>query len=353
MVESTLPAFFREGDHASLRAMIFNQSGQELKGAYEFLAENIPGSKTIKKQNNFRIKDNGREMIEMPIKLPAITKDQVIQVQMKAKADSFNDGELQPITVLARDFIYTLAKMPFKNYKSGNVVNYSFQIIDDEAVEEGKMSVLLVAAKKTILQKYVDILKRAGLQPKGIEPETLALQRSLYNNPTAIGASIIVNMGAQSSQIIISYKGFVRFTRSVNVGGETMSKLISQELSLDAAQAEEYKKTYGMDAGQGDGKIFNVIKPVFDNILGEINRSKMYYTSHSPSVTISKVILSGGTALMPGLLFYIASNLDCEVELANPWKNILLSSKLQKDKDVLIEQGPVYVTSVGLALKEV
>lgn len=232
-------------------------------------------------------------------------------------------------------------------------VNYSFQIIDDEAVEEGKMSVLLVAAKKTILQKYVDILKRAGLQPKGIEPETLALQRSLYNNPTAIGASIIVNMGAQSSQIIISYKGFVRFTRSVNVGGETMSKLISQELSLDAAQAEEYKKTYGMDAGQGDGKIFNVIKPVFDNILGEINRSKTYYTSHSPSVTISKVILSGGTALMPGLLFYIASNLDCEVELANPWKNILLSSKLQKDKDVLIEQGPVYVTSVGLALKEV
>lgn len=232
-------------------------------------------------------------------------------------------------------------------------VNYSFQIIDDEAVEEGKMSVLLVAAKKTILQKYVDILKKAGLQPKGIEPETLALQRSLYNNPTAIGASIIVNMGAQSSQIIISYKGFVRFTRSVNVGGETMSKLISQELSLDAAQAEEYKKTYGMDAGQGDGKIFNVIKPVFDNILGEINRSKTYYTSHSPSVTISKVILSGGTALMPGLLFYIASNLDCEVELANPWKNILLSSKLQKDKDVLIEQGPVYVTSVGLALKEV
>ena len=232
-------------------------------------------------------------------------------------------------------------------------VNYSFQIIDDEAVEEGKMSVLLVAAKKTILQKYVDILKKAGLQPKGIEPETLALHRALYNNPSAVGASIIVNMGAQSSQIIISYKGFVRFTRSVSVGGETMSKLISQELSLDAAQAEEYKKTYGMDASQGDGKIFNVIKPVFENILSEINRSKMYYTSHSPSVTINKVILSGGTALMPGLLFYIASNLDCEVELANPWKNILLSSKLQKDKDVLIEQGPVYVTSVGLALKEV
>ncbi len=232
-------------------------------------------------------------------------------------------------------------------------VSYSSQILDDQEVEEGKMSVLLVAAKKTILAKYVEILKGAGLTPKGIEPETLALQRSLYNNPTASGASIIVNMGAEATQIIVSYKGFVRFTRSLSLGGETMTKIISQDLNLDLAQAEEYKKTYGMDNSQADGKIFTVIKPVFDNILAEVSRSKTYYTTHNPSVTINKVILSGGTALMPGILFYIASNLDTEVELANPWKNILLSSKLEKDKDLLVQQGPVFVTSVGLALKEV
>jgi type IV pilus assembly protein PilM len=232
-------------------------------------------------------------------------------------------------------------------------VNYDFQIIEDDAGDEGKMNVLLVAAKKQVLEKYVQLVKEAGLTTKGIEPETLALQRSLYNSPSASSASIIVNMGAESTQVIVSYRGYVRFTRSVNIGGHEITKALSQSLKIDVAQAEEYKKTYGLDSSQAEGKVFEVIKPVFDTILGEINRSKTYYTTHNPSVTINKVILSGGTALMPGILFYIANNTNVEVELANPWKNILLSSKIQKDKDFLIEQGPVFVTSVGLALKEV
>ena len=56
---------------------------------------------------------------------------------------------------------------------------------------------------------------------------------------------------------------------------------------------------------------------------------------------------------MPGLLFYMANNLDLEVELANPWKNIQLSPKLAPQRDLLIEQGPLFSTCVGLALKEV
>ena len=232
-------------------------------------------------------------------------------------------------------------------------VNYDFQIMDDDFTEEGKMNILLVAAKKDVLAKYVEIIKQAGLSTKGIEPETLALQRSLYNIPGASNASVIVNIGAESTQVIISYKGYVRFTRSINVGGDAMTKALAQELKIDPTQAEEYKKTYGLDSSQAEGKIFSVIQPVFDTILGEINRSKTYYTTHNPSVTINKVILSGGTALMPNILFYIANNVNVEVELANPWKNILLSSKIQKDKDFLIEQGPVFVTAVGLALKEV
>ncbi len=55
---------------------------------------------------------------------------------------------------------------------------------------------------------------------------------------------------------------------------------------------------------------------------------------------------------MPGLLYYIANNMDLEVELANPWRNIQLSSSIESKKDYLLSQGPVYVAPVGLALKE-
>ena len=56
---------------------------------------------------------------------------------------------------------------------------------------------------------------------------------------------------------------------------------------------------------------------------------------------------------MPGLLFYVASSLDMEVELANPWRSILFSQKLISQKEALMDQGPLYVTAAGLALKEI
>ena len=232
-------------------------------------------------------------------------------------------------------------------------VNFAFQIIDADITEKDKMNVLLVAAKNTILEKYVNILKNAGLVPKGIEPETLAIERALSSNPNQPSASILVNIGSHETLLIVTYRGFVRFTRSLNMGGDDLTKAAQQHLGLDIAQAEEYKKTYGLDVNQVEGKVYEAVKPVVDNILAEIKRSRIFYTTHNPSVNINKVILSGGTALMPGLLFYFANNLDLEVELANPWRNIQIHEKLESQKQHLIEQGPVFAGPVGLALKEV
>ncbi len=232
-----------------------------------------------------------------------------------------------------------------------NQVTFDAQIIESNGKDE--MSVLLVASKNEILTKYVDLIKRAGLIPVGMEPETLSIERVLGDTGQRPSASIIVNIGTASTQIIVTYKGFVRFTRSLSVGGDTLTKAIEKNLELDYHQAEEYKKAYGLDESQVDGKVFNAVKTVFDNILLEIKRSKTYYTTHNPDVTINRVIMSGGTALMPGLLLYIANKLDVEVELANPWRNIKLAESLKNHRNDLMDAGPVYATSVGLSLKEI
>ncbi len=232
-------------------------------------------------------------------------------------------------------------------------VSLSYQKIDADFDDKNKMNILLVAAKKTILDKYIDILKRAKMVPKGIEPEALAVGRSLGDSEDRPSASLIINMGVTSTLIVIEYRGFVRFTRSVPYGGDLFTKTIQQSLGLDYTQAEEYKRAYGLDANQADGKVFNSLKPIFDNVVMEISRSKIFFTTHNPNVNINRVIISGGTALMPGILYYMASNLDMEVELANPWKNVSLSPKLQAQKDALMDQGPLFATSIGLALKEI
>lgn len=232
-------------------------------------------------------------------------------------------------------------------------VTFDVQMIGqvDKDDDSKGMSVLLVASKNEILAKYVTFMRKAGLVPSGIEPETLSIERVLGDTAARPSASIIVNVGLLSTQIIITYKGFVRFTRSISIGGEDLTKGVQKSLELDYVQAEEYKKAYGLDESQVDAKVFNAIKPVFDKIINEINRSKTYYTTHNPDVIINRVILSGGTALMPGLLLYIANKLDVEAELANPWRNIKIAEKIQKSREELMATGPLYSTSVGLALK--
>ncbi len=232
-----------------------------------------------------------------------------------------------------------------------NEVNFDFQILDPDPTEKDKMNVLIVAAKNTVLTKYVGLLQQAGLTPKALEPESLAIGRILGDSVNKPSATIILHIGAADSQIVVSYKGFVRFTRSVAIGGDDMTKAVESALGFYSSQAEEYKKTYGLDSKQGEGKVAAAIKPVFDQILNEVKKSKIFYTTHNPSVIINRMIIAGGSALMPGLLFYVANNLDIEVELANPWRNIDFSKQLDKQKEQVIEQGPMYVTPVGLALK--
>lgn len=231
-------------------------------------------------------------------------------------------------------------------------VNFDFQILDPDVHDKDKMNVLIVAAKNEVLERQVALLKSAGLVPKGLEPETIAVGRVLGDTSDRPSASIIVNIGSFSTQIIIFYKGFVRFTRSISVGGDALTRAVAQSLNFEISQAEEYKKSYGMDQNQADGKVLEAMRPVFDNVLMEIKRARIFYTTHNPNVNINRVILSGGTALMPGLLFYMANNLSLEVELANPWRNIRFSKDLEPQRDLLTEQSPFYATAVGLALKE-
>ncbi|MFZ2663994.1 MAG: type IV pilus assembly protein PilM [Patescibacteria group bacterium] len=230
-------------------------------------------------------------------------------------------------------------------------VNISYQKIDQDLIEKGKMSVQIVAARKDIVNKYVDILRKAKLVPRAIEPETIALGRALGDKIEAPSGTMILEMGYGSTLIVVCYGGFVRFTRSIPIGGDVITKTLMQNLGLDHDQAEEYKKAYGLDDFQGEGKVAQVVKPIVDNLILEVQRAAVFFTNHNPSASIKRVILSGGTALMPNLLSYVANKLDLEVILANPLNNIEISPKIEKQKQLLIDEAPSYASSIGLALR--
>lgn len=232
-------------------------------------------------------------------------------------------------------------------------VTVSYQRLEQDFSDKGKMSVQIVAARKDIVEKYVEILRKAKLTPKAIEPETIALGRVLGDTKESPSGTLILETGFSSSLIVVCYGGFVRFTRAIPIGGDVLTKTIMQNLSLDHDQAEEYKMVYGLDDFQGEGKVASAIKPVIDNLILEVQRAAVFFTNHNPSASIKRVVLSGGTALMPNLLSYVANKLDIEVMLANPLNNIEISPKLEKQKQTIIDEGPLYSSVIGLALRKI
>ena len=227
-------------------------------------------------------------------------------------------------------------------------ITLGYDVMNLNLKEKDKISVLLVAAKRTIVQKYIDIVKNAGLKVRALEPVSLAMVRSLGEGGGAHSAELIVEIGSKQTLIVLAYKGFVILTRDIPLGEETFTRDLAQKMDLDLVQAREYVTTYGLDRTKVGGKVYEALYPLFNKIIEEIKKSKVFFSTRNPMVKINKIIVSGEAALLPGLLVYMVNNFDAEVSLANPWINLKLPTSA---KEGIQQKGPVFSVAVGLALK--
>jgi type IV pilus assembly protein PilM len=229
------------------------------------------------------------------------------------------------------------------------MLDYQILNIPKEKKPDSKMDVLLVAAPITLVDKYINVLEMAKLIPLALETEIIALSRALVGSSSDSPCSMIINIGASTTDIAIVQNGLLIFTRSIATGGIALTRAIATEINLDLTQAEGYKKSYGLDNTKLQGKIVAALKPIFDVIVNEIKRALSFYNSRWPTMPIKRIVLAGGTAKLPGIVIYLAENLGFEVQIGDPWSTIAKDERIIK---ILIEEGPMYSAAVGLALKE-
>lgn len=215
-----------------------------------------------------------------------------------------------------------------------------------------KMKVLLVAAPLTLIDRYMKIMRLSGLTPIAFETEIVAIARAFSPKKDQVPPTMIVSIGASTTDLCIVDRGIIQFTRSIGTGGVALARAVAQELGFEMTQAEEYKKSYGLLENQLEGKIMNTIKPVFDVIVNEIDRARLSYQTHQATSVMKRVVLTGGSAQLPGIVVYLAENLGVEVQIGNPWENVIIPEKLKEKADQL-ENQVNYAVAVGLAMKEV
>ena len=272
---------------------------------------------------------SGHSVIVKKVSLPAMTRDELDE-QIRWEAEQY---------------------IPF----DVNEVNLDFQILDT-ARSEGQMDVLLVAAKKDLLDDYVQVIAEAGLQPAVIDVAAFAVENAWAGNyDVEPGATVaLVNIGAQVVNINVVSNGVPTFTRDNTTAGNQYTEEIQKALSVGFDEAERLK--LGARAGEQSQDVVpqeveKAMQDVTETVIGEISRSLDFYAATSAESRINKVYLSGGSALVTGFVQAFRDRTGHDVEILNPLNRMIPSSKFQPE--FLDEVGPAMGVSIGLAMRQV
>lgn len=239
-----------------------------------------------------------------------------------------------------------------------NEVNLDFQILDDgeSGDGEGQMEVLLVAAKKDLIDDYVQVITEAGLTPTVIDVAAFAVENSFERNydvkPDEVVA--LVNVGAQVVNINIVFDGTPAFTRDITTAGNQYTEEIQKTLSVSFEEAERIKLG-GRKSDESQEvvpqEVEHAMQAVTETVVGEISRSLDFFAATTAESHINRVVLSGGGANVAGFKDAFHERTGLPVEIMNPFSKMVPSSKF--DPEYLEEVAPALGVGVGLALRRV
>jgi type IV pilus assembly protein PilM len=232
-------------------------------------------------------------------------------------------------------------------------VNIDTQILTKGGDAAGQMDVLLVAAKKDMINDYTSVCAEAGLTATVVDVDAFAVQNAYEANYDVPAGQpvVLINVGAAVSNINVVLDGNATFTRDITMGGNAFTEEIQKQLNISYDEAEALKV-----GGQGETdavvpqEVERVIQGVADQMAGEIQRSLDFYAATAAENRVSKVFLSGGTARIPAVFKVIEARAGIPVEVLNPFQRIEVDPR-RFDSNLITSAAPSAAVAVGLALR--
>jgi len=231
-------------------------------------------------------------------------------------------------------------------------VNLDFQILGESESNPGQMNVFLVAAKKEMVNDYINLVNLAGLNPCIVDVEAFALQNTFEANYDMQSENTaLIDIGASKTSLNILKGNSSLFMRDVSLGCGQINQKIMSLIECSFEEAEQLK--YGDKPDrltQEDLK--GIVSSVVTDWCTEIRRALDFFYSTYPEDQIKRIILSGGGANIGEFRELLAAEASAEVESINPFKNFEIDKK--NFDDAFIKQiAPQAAISMGLAMRKV
>lgn len=229
-------------------------------------------------------------------------------------------------------------------------ISLDFEVVQEDA-GEGKMDILLVAAKKDFIEKRLAAVKECGLNPEVLDIDVLALANVFWENydMTPDNAVVLVDIGASLTKINIISNTTTIFTRDVAVGGKSLTQEIQNRLGISFQEAEVLKID-ACSTGQIPEEVLPLVNAICENISLEIRRSLDFYAASPVQLPVTAVFLCGGASRIPGLSNMLTEMLGLPIEYLNPFNKVACSGR-QFNEEFLSAISSSAAVPLGLALR--
>ena len=217
-------------------------------------------------------------------------------------------------------------------------------VLGDSPKEQNKVEILLTSVPNEYVEGRLNMLESIGLNVIAFEPDNIALTRSLVA-PDATLPQMVVDVGQNSTDIVITMNGAPRLTRSIPTGAGAVVKAAMQNLNIDEQQAHQFVYKFGLSQDRLEGQIYNAVISTVDIMEAELEKSIKFFANRYQT-QIERIIVSGAASVMPDLPAYIANKTGLSVEIGNAWRNVSVGSAQQND---LMALSPYFGVAAGLA----
>jgi type IV pilus assembly protein PilM len=196
-------------------------------------------------------------------------------------------------------------------------VEWSYQLFQNE--QSPDVEVGIFAMRRELVNRHIQYFTESGLDVELVQMNPLAVYNAMQHDRRIKGTTMVVDLGAENTDLIIA-EGETIWLRSIPIGGNNFTEALVKSFKLKFPKAEELKRNAA--TSKYGRQILQAMRPVFADLVAEIQRSIGFYASIHKDSRISRVVALGGTFRLPGLQKYLQQNLQLEVaridRLGNP-----------------------------------
>jgi type IV pilus assembly protein PilM len=222
-----------------------------------------------------------------------------------------------------------------------------------EAVQDGVpvLNGLLIAAVKDAVLSNVRAVQLAGLNPAGVDLIPFALSRILVSRAALPGAVALVEVGAETTSVVIVSNGVPRFVRIIPTGGVDITRALAGRLDIGEAEAEAVKRYLGLGANAqtpDDHRAAAVINELANELMSSLRNTINYYVNTHPAEHVNQIILSGGGSHLQGFAGALTEFAQIPVATGRPFGGATFARSIPAEELEL--HGTSIAVAYGLAV---